>query len=240
VPGWYRYELASGAGNTNGSVSSNLGGSGGGCGAGEETYIISGPQKFGTGRQKPGNGGDSSTNVYGYGNRRLFGGKGHLEDNYYFINKNYLSNVIDYENLAGGDAFSDNNQWKAGKSLMGGTGYDNSQPGTNGGNTLYYGGGGAGGTCNDVYSIYYENGAGGAVAKNCLLLNGTFYHNGGSMIIHIGGNGFNGGNGGRGYNDVGINSGVYGGAGGNGGAPGWYREYGESSAGYAKLYYLGQ
>lgn len=101
--------------------------------------------------------------------------------------------------------------------------WDSSNGGTPG---LGWGGGGAGLVFSGNVSTG-GNGAVGGVASTYNYLNGMFFHNGGTLIVHVGGNGFNGGNGNR------I-------AGGGGGAPGWFRPDGATQAGYCRLYYLGQ
>ena len=53
-------------------------------------------------------------------------------------------------------------------------------------------------------------------------ISGVFYHSGGAIIVHVGGNGYGG-------NTVA----------GFGGAPGWTRPLGDTAAGYCRLFYIG-
>jgi hypothetical protein len=100
-PGWVRFSISSGAGanatlGNGGNATAIRCGAGGGCGAGEESYILTnnGTRKFTTGHIKPGNGGNafenSVTGFYG------LGGKGILEDIPVLYNTFALgSNVMD-------------------------------------------------------------------------------------------------------------------------------------------------
>jgi len=196
------------------------GGGGGGCGAGEESWIISGKQKYVAERVNPGGGGNSGaggTSSGGIaGGNISSGGNGTLEH----IRRLYNSGAL------GIDTTLNNSNENIDLLLPFGNGENGSSNGNAG---RGFGGIGGGATA----QTNFLTGLNASLTSNHAFIRNT-RRRGGVPGFGWGGGGAGGGQGG----DAGFAVGI-GGSGGGGGAPGWFRPTGSPAAGYVSLFYLG-